>query len=122
MITETGERSDAARFAEWRDYLGPILIGGAKTHPDVVLPEIANLAGDEQSGLVAGRDDYPPRFVHGYGINRERVLALFGEELTDRILEMIAGYRGDNPYVVRAIDAARQWQSERKGGPQAPAA
>lgn len=114
LVTETGEHSEPDTFAAWRDYLAPILIGGAVTQPELVLPEIANLAGDAESGMVAARDDYPPRFINRYRINRERVLALFGDELTNRVLELLAEYKGDNAYVVRAIDEAREWLAERR--------
>ena len=77
------------------------------------MPELANLVGDEQSGIVAAGGDYPPIFVNRYGIDRARMAALFGDRLDDP-LALLANYTGDNAYAVRAIDAARAWILERR--------
>ncbi len=115
LITQTGRQSDLATFASWRNYLAPILIDGAQKHPDSVVPELANLAGDTESGMVAARDEYPPIFINRYRLDRERVTALFGDRL-DEALALIAGYHGDNVYALRAVDEAKLWLAELRTG------
>lgn len=79
------------------------------------MPEIANLAGDEQSGIVAAGDNYPPMFINRYTIDRGRMTAFFGDHL-DEVLNVLASYQGNDPYAVRARGAARDWLDERRGG------
>jgi hypothetical protein len=98
----------------WRDYFPALIIDGARKHPSVLLPELANLAGDEQSGMVAAGGEYPPKIINRYGIDRARMAAFFGDKL-DEALSLLANYRGDNAYAVRAIQAAREWSDERSG-------
>jgi hypothetical protein len=115
LITQTGADPSLAAFEAWRDYLPALLIDGAKKHPEALVPELANLAGDEQSGMVAAGGEYPPRFINRYDIDRARVTALFGDRL-DEVLTLLADYAGDNAYAVRAKDAARAWIDERRAG------
>jgi hypothetical protein len=79
------------------------------------VPELANLAGDEQSGIVAASGEYPPIFINRYGLDRARMTALFGDRL-DEMLAVLSSYAGDNAYAVRAIHAARAWIDERRDG------
>ncbi len=115
LITQTGVDPSLAAFEAWRDHLPALLIDGAKRHPETLLPELANLAGDEQSGIVAAGGEYPPIFANRYGMDRARMTALFGDRLDDAIA-LLANYTGDNAYAVRAIDAARTWMGERCDG------
>lgn len=115
LITQTGADPSLAAFEAWRGHLPPLLIDGAKKYPELLIPELANLAGDEQSGIVAAGREYPPKFINRYGIDRARMTALFGDRL-DEALALLANYGGDNAYAVRAIEAARTWIDERRGG------
>ena len=83
LITQTGEDTGLPAFQAWRDYLPPVLIDGAKSEPEIIIPEIANLAGNEQSGRT-WNEGYPPVFVNPYKIDRERMTTLFGERLNER--------------------------------------
>ena len=71
------------------------------------MPELANLAGDEQSGIVAAGGEYPPKFINRYGIDRARMTALLGDRL-EEALALLANYTGDNAYAVRAIERRRR--------------
>ena len=113
LITQTGADPGVAAFEAWRDYLPALVIDGAEKHPETLVPELANLAGDEQSGIVAASGEYPPIFINRYGIDRARMTALFGDRL-DEALALLANYAGDNAYAVRAADAARAWIDERR--------
>lgn len=113
LITQTGADPSLAAFEAWRDHLPAFLIDGAKRYPELLMPELANLAGDEQSGIVAAGGEYPPKFINRYGIDRARMTALFGDRLDDAIA-LLANYTGDNAYAVRAIDAAKEWMLERR--------
>ena len=113
LVTQTGSDRSLAALEAWRDYLPAVLIEGANKHPELVIPELANLVGDEQSGMVAAGGEYPPRFINRYGIDRARMAALFGDKL-DEALSLLVNYRGDNAYAVRAIQAAREWSDERR--------
>ena len=115
LITQTGSDPSLAAFEAWRDYFPALIIDGARKHPNVLIPELANLAGDEQSGMVAAGGECPPKFINRYGIDRARMTALFGDRL-DEALALLANYGGDNAYAVRAIEAARTWIDERHGG------
>jgi hypothetical protein len=115
LITQTGADPSVAGFEAWRDYFPALLVDGAKKHPELLMPELANLAGDEQSGIVAAGGAYPPTFINRYGIDRARMTALFGDRLDDA-LALLANYGGDDAYAVRAIDAARAWILERRNG------
>lgn len=112
LITQTGGDPSVAAFEAWRNYLPTLIIDGARKHPNVLIPELANLAGDEQSGVVAAGGEYPPKFINRYGIDRARMTALFGDRLDDAIA-LLANYTGDNAYAVRAIDPAKTWMLER---------
>ena len=59
LITQTGADPGVAAFEAWRDYLPALVIDGAEKHPEALVPELANLAGDEQSGIVAASGEYP---------------------------------------------------------------
>lgn len=115
LITQTGSDPSLAAFEAWRDHLPALLIDGANKHPEALVPELANLAGDEQSGIVAAGGEYPPKFINRYGIDRARMTALFGDRL-DEALALLANYAGDNAYAVRAKDPARAWIDERRAG------
>ncbi len=115
LITQTGKDTSLSAFQAWRDYLPPILVDGAMSDPEIIIPEIANLAGDEQSGIVAATG-YPPKFINPYKIDRERMTTLFGERLNE-VLTLLAEYEGDNAYAVRAKDDAKSWLVERRPQP-----
>jgi hypothetical protein len=115
LITQTGADRTAEAFDAWKDYLPQLLLDGAKTHPEALVPEIANLAGDEQSGTVAAGDDYPPIFINRYTIDRGRMAAFFGDRL-DEVLNVLASYPGNDPYAARAREAAKNWTDERRRG------
>ena len=115
LITQTGKDTSLSAFQAWRDYLPPILVDGAKSDPEIIIPEIANLAGDEQSGIVAATG-YPPKFINPYKIDRERMTTLFGERLNEA-LALLAEYEGDNAYAVRAKNDAKSWLVERRPQP-----
>ena len=119
FITQTGRQSDAATFGRWRDYFSAILIDGARRSPDVVMPEIANLAGDAESGMVAAKEQYPPAFINRYRIDRERMEALFGGDLNE-VLALLAEYAGENPWALRAKDEATTWLQERRIAEEKP--
>ena len=87
-----------------------------KSDPEIIVPEIANLAGDEQSGTVAASTGYPPVFIYRYKIDRERMTALFGERLNEA-LTLLTEYDGDNAYAVRAKNDAKSWLVERRPQP-----
>jgi len=112
LITQTGVETGVSAYAAWQDYLPQVLIDGAKQDPEAVVPELANLAGDEQSGHRAVGPQYPPVFLRRYKIDRGRTLALFRERL-DGALVLLADYDGENPYAVRARKDAALWLKER---------
>jgi hypothetical protein len=115
LITQTGSDVSTNAFAAWSDYLPGVLIEGARKNPEVMVPEIATLVGDEQSGATAVGGGYPPIFINRYKIDQARVTTLFGDFL-DEALTLLADYAGDNAYAVRAKDAARIMLDERRGG------
>ena len=112
LVTQTDVDSSVSAYEVWRDYLPPLLIDGAKHDPETIISELANLAGDEQSGYRAVGPQYPPVFVRRYKIDRERMTVLFGERL-DEVLSLLAEYDGNNAYAKRAKDDARSWIEER---------
>ena len=113
LITQAGVETDISAYRAWQDYLPSILIDGAKQEPQIVVPELANLAGDEQSGHRAVGPQYPPVFLRRYKVDRERMAALFGERL-DEALALLAEYDGNNPYAARATGDAALWLKERR--------
>ncbi len=113
LITQTGADTGLRAFQAWRDYLPSVLIDGAKSGPEIIIPELATLAGDEQSGITAAGTKYPPVFINRYKIDRERMTALFEERL-DEALALLAEYDGDNAYAVRAKPDAEAWLKERR--------
>ena len=113
LITQTDVDTTVSAYEPWRHYLPPLLIDGAKHDPEIIIPELANLAGDEQSGHRALGPQYPPVFVRRYKVDRERMKVLFGERL-DEALSLLAEYDGDNPYAVRAKEDAKSWVRERR--------
>jgi hypothetical protein len=113
FITQTGRRRGPDVFAEWRDFLAPLLLDGAPNHPETMIPALANLAGDEQSGIVAAGVE-PPVFINRYKIERAKFEAFLGDRLEEG-LHLLAGYAGDNPYAVRAKEDAALWLAERRG-------
>jgi hypothetical protein len=112
LITQTGVDSSPAAFERWRDYLPPLVIDGGRTYPDVLIPEIANLVADDESGRLWTEDGDPPKFARRYAISGERARALFGDRL-EEALELLAGYGGENPWAVRAKGPARSWIEEQ---------
>lgn len=113
LITQTDVDTTASAYEAWRDFFPPLLIDGAKHDPEIIIPELANLAGDEQSGQRALGPEYPPVFVRRYKIDRERMTVLFGGRL-DEALTLLAEYDGDNAYAIRAKDDAESWLRERR--------
>ena len=104
-------------YEEWRKCFAPLLIGAAKDHGDLILPELANLVGDQDSHATQAWPE-PPVFVSRYKIDRERMATLFQEQI-DEALILLSGYDGANPYALRAKDDASAWFSERNpGGPK----
>ena len=112
LITQTGEDNAIEVFRRWQDF-APTLMEGARNHTETVLPELANLAGDSNSGMVAAKDGYPPVFINPYTIDRERVSALFGDHV-DELLQFFADYRRDNAWAVRPKAEAQKWLNERR--------
>ena len=101
-------------YEEWSKCFAPLLIGAAKDHGDLILPELANLAGDEESHT---RQAWPgsPVFFNRYKIDRERMAALFQGQIEEALI-LLSGYDGANPYALRAKDEASAWLSERDSG------
>ena len=112
LITQAGVETDISAYRAWQDYLPSILIDGARQEPEIVVLELANLAGDEQSGHRAVGPQYPPVFLRRYKIDRERMTVLFGERI-EEVLLLLAEYDGTNPYASRAKDDASAWLAER---------
>ena len=100
-------------FAEWRDYLAPLLLDGAAEYPETMIPALANLAGDEQSGIVAAGVE-PPVFINRYQIDRAKFEAFLGDRLEEG-LRLLANSAGSNPYATRAQEDAALWFAERRG-------
>ena len=100
-------------FETWGKHLAPILVDGAKNHPEEFLPELANLLATPGSHERAfGKE--PPDFTNPYEIDRARADALLGEFL-DNALAGLAHYEGTNPYAQRARDEAAKWLQDRHG-------
>ena len=112
FIAQTGTQPAAEGFAEWTDHFGRLIIEGAKAHPETMMAELANLAGDDQSGITVA-DLEPPVFINRYKIDRPRLAAFLGDRL-DKGLDLLAGYGGENVYAVRAKDDAAAWLKERR--------
>ena len=113
LILCMAEGGNGVALETWREHLAPALIRAARTHPEIVLPELANFLGDEESSRrTAGSD--AADFVGRYAIERGRAEAVLGDSL-DAVLELIAEYGGGSVYVVRAREAARAWLRERLG-------
>ena len=111
IIRKTGAGQGTAPFEMWGKHLAPILVGGAKNHPEQVLPELANLLGAADSHeRIYGRE--PPDFTNPYTIDRARAEALLGGFLDDALVQL-ASYEGKNPYARRATRAAASWLQER---------
>ena len=112
LITQFGKETDISAYRAWQDYLPPILIDGARQQSEIVVPELANLVGNEQSAHRSVGPQYPPVFLQRYKIDRDRMTALFGERIEDA-LSLLAEYDGTNPYARRAKDDASAWLAER---------
>lgn len=110
ITTLTGPRG----YEEWRECFAPLLIRAAKGHGDLILPELANLAGDQESHVRQAWPG-PPVFFDRYKIDRERMGDLFQGQI-DEALILLSGYDGANPYALRAKDEASAWLSERDSG------
>lgn len=74
--TASGDRMAALKI--WREHLAPILADGARDHPEIILPELANLMGTNESGMTYAESD-PPIFVKPYVIHREEAATLLGD-------------------------------------------
>ena len=59
LITQTGADANLAALEAWSDYLPAILIDAGKSHPDLLMPELANLAGTNESNIVAADGGVP---------------------------------------------------------------
>ena len=68
MVAATADGEDVTALETWREQLAPALAKGARTHPEVILPEVANLLGDEKSSTRTA-DVGPPRFLARYSID-----------------------------------------------------
>ncbi len=110
FITGTGTQQGPAVFDGWRDFFVPLLLDGAIDYHDTMIPALANLAGDESSGVVAAGVE-PPVFINRYKIDRAKLEAFLGDRL-DEGLRLIAGYQGNNVYATRAREDAALWLEE----------
>lgn len=98
-------------FKEWRDCFASLLIGAAKDHEDLILPELANLVGNAESQVRLAAEG-PLMLLNEFKIDRERMAAFFEGQL-DEALALLSGYDGANPYALRARADAAAWLSER---------
>jgi hypothetical protein len=112
FITQTGTQPGTASLAEWREFFVPLLLDGASDYPDTMIPALANLAGDEQSGIVVAGVE-PPVFINRYKIDRAKLEAFLGDRL-DVGLKVMAEYKGNNVYGTRAREDAKLWLEERR--------
>ena len=119
LVAQTGTDGDLTALETWSDYLPALLIDAAKTRPEQLMPELANLAGAGESHTVAADGGYPPKFINPYQIDRVGLTVLFGERL-DEVLQLLANYTGENAYAVRAVVAAREWINERRNDAHPP--
>ena len=101
-------------YEQWRDCFAPLLIEAARDHGDLILPEIAILAGDDESQEPRVWA-VPIVFLNEFKIDRMRMAAFFQGRL-DEALVLLSGYDGDKPYALRAKDNATAWLSERDSG------
>ena len=113
MVATTAAGEGVMALEAWGEQLAPALANGARTHPEVILPQVANLLGDEESGRRTA-DGGPPRFLARYSIDRDRAAAVLGGTL-DELLTLVSEYEGSDVYVVRAKDEAGAWLMERQG-------
>ena len=110
IIRKTGPGQGTLPFETWGKHLAPILVDGAKNHPEQFLPELANLLGAADSHeRTYGRE--PPEFTNPYKIDRARAEALLGGFLDDALVKL-ASYKGKNPYARRAKKEAAAWLQE----------
>ena len=114
MVVTTAAGEGGTALEAWREQLAPALANGARTHPEVILPEVANLLGDEESGRRTA-DAGPPRFLARYSIDRGRAAAVMMGGALDEVLTLVSEYEGSDVYVVRAKDEAGAWLMERRG-------
>ena len=80
----------------WREQLAPALVRAARTDPDVILPELANLLGDEESNMTVPDSD-PPTFVRRYAIDRDLAIGVLGDALDD-VLRFVVEYTGSSVF------------------------
>ena len=113
LINQVGVDNSVPAYRAWRDHLASVLLDGARIDPELMVAQIANVACTEQSGHTYVGTAGPPVFVNPYEIDRERMMALFGESL-DEALILLAEYAGDNVYAARARNAAESWLEERR--------
>ena len=111
LVTETMKGTGV--IEEWRDSLSRQIILGARLRPDVMLPQLANLAADDRS-LVRIIPGHPAIFDR-YEIDRERMTTLFQGQL-DEALTLMAEYEGSDALAQRAMHNARAWLDARASG------
>jgi energy-coupling factor transporter ATP-binding protein EcfA2 len=111
LLTATG--AEEPDYETWRSYLPPMIVEAGRIAAETITPELAMLAGEGNSLTIAAGGVYPPVFLNPYKIDRQRMSALFGDRL-DETLALLADYRGDNAYTLRAKDAAKDWLEERR--------
>ena len=112
LVLCMAEGGSGVDLETWREHLAPALVSAARTHPEIVLPELANFLGDEESSRRAARSS-PADFAGRYAIERDRAEAVLGDSL-DTVLELVAEYGSGSVYVVRAKEAASAWLRERR--------
>ena len=98
-------------LGEWSKRLAPLLIEGSPIRPDLVVPQLANWVGTEQSFARTRREGIPV-FVNRYKIDRERMQSLLGIRV-DEALKLLAEYQGDDERALEAKEDAITWMKER---------
>ena len=113
LIKPAGMQESVVAYSSWSEQLPSVLIEGATVDPDIVVAQLANLVSTDESGHMYVSTVERPVFVNPYEIDRDNMTALFGVRV-DEALALLAEYAGDNPYALRARDAARSWLKERR--------
>ena len=111
LITQYGEQDGPDAYARWKDF-ADVLLDGGTLQPETMIPELANLAGDRNSGTVGAKKVYPPSFAYPYTMERKKVEALFGDKVDD-LLWLFVEYSGTNAWARRPKDEAANWLNER---------
>ena len=113
LINPTGTETSVEAYSSWSGQLPSVLIDGAINDPDIIIAQLANLAGTAASGHMYVGTVERPVFVNPYEIDRDNMTALLAERV-DEALALLAEYAGDNAYALRARDAAQSWLKERR--------